>query len=475
LAIKVGSIAGIPIALDYSWFVIFLLIAWTVGFNMMPATYPGLGEAAYLFIGVLSSLLLFGSVLVHELAHSIVAKRNNLRINRITLFLFGGVSEIEEEPQEPMLELRMAAAGPLTSVALAGLSGLLWDASVLLSASPLIQAPLQYCALVNAIVAGFNLIPAFPMDGGRVLRSLLWKRTGDLLRSTRMASASGRVFAYGLVFVGILLVVSVDIVTGFWLIIIGWFISSGAQSALNQTRVQEDLRGLRAAEVMTRSVDSVQPEMTLEEFYQESFRLKHNGFPVMSGDQLVGCMTTDDLRKVKKESWRSTKVADAMTPKEKLVLVGTEDQATQAMRLMNKNRIGRVFVTNPEGRLAGIITRSDVLRAVQIREALPGTGARGIGLGKISFTVELDMNFVLEQPVEPGLDWRAEFAGGVQLVSEAVSRTAQGQEMKQFVFHASMVGEHPIRLVAVKQGPGASTEPRRVARTIAYTVTVSKA
>lgn len=475
MAIKLGRIAGVPIALDYSWFVIFLLVAWTVGFAMMPANYPGLGEATYLLIGVLSSLLLFGSVLVHELAHSIVARRNSLAISKITLFLFGGVSEIEDEPREPMVELRMAAAGPLTSLGLAGLSWVLWQASISASASPLLQAPLQYCALVNAVVAAFNLIPAFPMDGGRVLRSLIWRRTGDLLRSTKIASATGRGFAYALVFFGVLLVVTSDIVTGFWLIIIGWFISSGAQSALAQTIVQEDLRGLRASEVMTRGVESVPPGMTLEEFHQESYRLKHNGFPVMSAGQLVGCITGADLRKAKKESWGTTRVMDVMTPREKLVLLREDDLATEAIKLMARDRIGRVFVTDRDGQLSGIITRSDILRAVQLREGAPERGAVLPGKGKVAFVVELDMNFVLEKRVEKGTDLKAEFSGdGIQLLNVSVATTAQGEDVKRFTFHASKVGVFPIMLVATRAEPG-KPEPRRTGAAVTYTVTVSKA
>jgi Zn-dependent protease len=474
VAIQVGKIAGIPIALDYSWFVIFLLIAWTVGFNMMPATYPGLGFVAYLFIGILSSFLLFGSVLVHELAHSIVAKRNGLRIRRITLFLFGGVSEIEEEPSDPWLEMKMAAAGPLTSVALAGLSAIMWQSSVLFDVSPLIQAPLQYCSLVNAIVAAFNLIPAFPMDGGRVLRSLIWSRTGDIVSSTRTASTTGRAFAYAMIFIGIFLIFAVDVVTGFWLIIIGWFISTGAQSALAQTIVREDLRGLRANDIMTRRVDSVPPDMTLEELSQEFFRLKHNGFPVISGDELAGCVTTDDLRKARREAWRTTTVKEVMTPKDKLVTVGEEELAAKATGLMTEKRIGRVFVTNQEGKLSGIITRSDVMKVVQLKEGLSGIGAASRAPGKVYFTVEPEMNFVLEQPTEPGLDWKAEFSGdGIQLVKEAVSKTAQGHEMKQFVFHAGRIGEYSVRLV---EGPKESSErgKRKIVRTVTYVITVGK-
>lgn len=477
MAIRIGRIAGIPIALDYSWFIIFFLVAWTVGFNLMPQTYPGLSDFDYLFIGVLSSFLLFGSVLIHELAHSIVAKRSGLQIRQITLFLFGGVSEMEEEPRNPTLELKMSAAGPLTSLGLALISGLLWLSSRSLGASALVQAPLEYTALVNGIVAAFNLIPAFPMDGGRVFRSLLWRREGDLLRSTRTASNVGRLFAYILIFGGILLVFAVDFVTGFWLILIGWFISSGAQTAMGQTIIQEDLRGLRASDIMTRKIDSVSPDLTLEELSQEFLRLKHNGFPVLAGEELRGCVTMGDLRKVRKDSWATTRVGDVMVPRERLVTIKEDEVATRTTALMGGNRIGRLFVLNAQGKLTGIITRSDILKTVQLREGVSGAGGgRQAFESGISFTVERGMNFVLEQPVEAGLDWTAEFAAdGIQLVNTRVTQNPQGQETKQFTFQAINSGKYLIRVIEGPSGPveKGTKRARRPVRTVRYDIAVA--
>jgi Zn-dependent protease/CBS domain-containing protein len=474
MAIQIGKIAGIPIALDYSLFLIFLLIVWGVGFVSMPATYPGLGELDYLLIGILSAVLLFASILIHELAHSIVAKRNGLKVRRVTLYLLGGVSEMEEEPQNPSLELRMSASGPLTSVALTFFLAALWEFSVSVHASPLVQAPLEYAALVNGVVAAFNLIPAFPMDGGRILRSLLWGRSGDLLRSTKTASSIGRAFAYAMIFVGVFFIFAIDLLTGFWLILIGWFISSGAQSSLQQTRVQEDLRGLKVGDIMTRKVDSVPPDMTLNDLSQQILHLKHNGFPVISDDRLQGCVTADDLRRAKAD-WATARISQIMTPREKLVTLKEEEPAIKVLESMNTNRIGRVFVTDPDGRLIGIVTRSDILKTVELKENLlgsrPGWSPEG---GTISFTAERGMSFVLEQPTTVGLEWKAEFAqDGVQLVREATAMTAEGHEMRQFTFQAKRPGTHTIRLV---EGPPASMEEkaqRRVGRTVVYTIVVS--
>ena len=467
--------AGIPIYLDYSWFVIFFLLAWTIGFVSMPAVYPGLSQLEYLFIGTLSALLLFVSILVHELAHSVVAKRSGLKIGRITLYLLGGVSQLENEPNNPSLELRMAAAGPLTSLAISVLVGVSWLFSSWMNLTPLVQAPLLYVALVNALVAGFNLIPAFPMDGGRVLRSLLWRRNGDFVHSTVVASNTGRVFAYILVFFGLFTMIFVDFVSGVWFLLIGWFISSSAASSLRQTIIQEDLRGVKVADLMTRNVESVTPEMDLGGLSEEFMRTKHTGFPVVSSGELVGCVTLGDLRKVKKESWATTKTGEIMTPREKLVTALGGDSAMDIITPMNQMNIGRIFVTDG-GKMTGIVTRSDILKAVELKE-----GTLGISRGRRSFearvslTVETAMNFVLEQPMADGFTWGAEFSGdAVQLMGQETAKTPSGGQVQRFTFQAAKVGTYVIRLVETRGLSGnAGSAGGRTVRTVTYTVTVS--
>ncbi len=366
MSLIIGRISGIPIRLHYTWLIIFFLITWTVGFRLTPQQYPGLSQTSNLLIGLLSSLLLFGSILLHELSHSIVAKRSGLKIRQITLFIFGGVAEMEGEAKEPGLELRMAAAGPLTSIALAIMAGVIWQASILVQASALIQAPLQYATLVNGVVAVFNLIPAFPMDGGRIFRSLIWRRRGDLLSATKTAATVGRGFAYLLMFGGALMIFTVNFITGLWLVLIGWFIQSGARSSLEQTIMGEALRGSSVSDIMTREVDSVTPTTTVEELSQEFLRLKHNGFPVMSDGKLEGCVTFEDMRKVPRESWIATRIRDIMTPRGKLITIEPQKSATEGMLLMARSQIGRLLVLDQE-RLVGIISRSDIMKTVMIK------------------------------------------------------------------------------------------------------------
>jgi Zn-dependent protease/CBS domain-containing protein len=475
LAISIGKVAGIPISLDYSWFVIFFLLVWTIGFALMPASYPGLSQLNYLFIGTVSALLLFLSILVHELAHSVVAKRNGLKIRRITLYLLGGVSEMEEEPKNPSLELRMAAAGPLTSLGISFFLGMVWLLCASLNLSPLVQAPVFYVALVNLFVAGFNLIPAFPMDGGRVFRSLLWRRNGDIVRSTVTASKAGTVFAYILIFLGIFSIFYVDLISGVWLILVGWFISSSASASLRQIMVEEDLRGVKAADLMTRRVDSVTPEMTLDGLSEEFLRTKHTGFPVLSNGELVGCVTMDDLRRFSKERWATTRTSEAMTPKDNLIIAHQDDSATNILISMQQRNIGRVFVMDGE-KVSGVITRSDVLKAVELREGVMrmARGRRAFE-GHISLTAETGMNFILEQPTERDLTWKTEFPGdGVQLVNQETAKTSTGQDVQRFTFRAVKAGTNVIKLLEV-QGPQgtASGASSRALRTVVYTVVVS--
>ena len=447
MAIKIGSFYGIPLYLDYSAFIIFALIAYTVGFGLMPTSYPNLSTIEYISIGILSAILLFVSIIVHELAHSIVAKRNGLKIGKITLYLLGGVSEMEEEPPNAGLELRMSAAGPLTSIAIAVACFFGWVASVNSNAPALIQGPVYYSFLVNAIVAGFNLIPAFPMDGGRILRSLIWRRNNDMMKSTRTAATIGRGFAYLIMFAGIYFLFFINIFEGLWFLLIGWFISSAASSELNQMIIRRDLADLRATDVMSSNVDSVTPGTTLTELSSSFLQYKHNGFPVMeNGKEILGCVTMDDMRHIKRNLWETTFVRDIMTPKEKLVTVKQADPAEKVLALMAKNRIGRIFVLDENGNLSGIITRSDLMKTIQIQESTAiGRGGPDVAFGRPHrFSVEKGMLFEIDSP--PG-NWSASFSNSeFTLVSENIVQLSGGGQATQFTFEPLQKGSFSIIL-----------------------------
>ena len=472
MAIRIGKVVGIPVYLDYSWFVIFFLLVYTIGFSLMPATYPGLNEFEYLLIGVVTSLLFFVSLLLHELAHCIVAKRNGMTIRKITLFLLGGISTLEDEPKEAMVELNVAAAGPLTSLAIAAIFFVIWFVSAIVELSTAIQAPVFYLALVNLIMAIFNFIPAFPMDGGRILRALLWRRNGDIVRSTRTATKVGRAFATIIMVLGIFSMFFIDLLTGIWTLLIGWFISSSSAASLQQTMAEESLRGVRAADVMTQNVDAVPPDMTLASFSDECMRTKHTGFPVTSNGKIMGCVTMGDLRRFSKDLWATTSVGQAMTTSDKLAVVGRDDPAKDVLSKMQGRNVGRIFVVD-NGELEGIITRSDMVKALELREGTMSL-ARGAAAfdGRVSMIVEPGMNFVLEQPVDKGYVWRPEFSGNeIQLLGQELKRAPDGDEKQQFTFQAAKVGTHIVRLHEV-QGPQEALGKAKVKRlrTVTYTI-----
>lgn len=472
MPITIGKVYGIPILLDYSWFIIFFLIAFTVGFVSIPVAYPNLSLIEDLVIGVVSAILLFVSILVHELAHSILAKRNGLNIKQITLFLFGGVSEIEETSINPSLELRVAAVGPLTSVVIAVIAFLAWYASQVENLTPLITAPLQYTAFVNGIVAAFNLIPAFPMDGGRILRSVLWSRNNDIMRATRTASTVGRGFAYALMISGIGLVVFGFFVDGLWFVLIGWFISNASKSALAYTAVQEDLRKLRAFELMTRNVDSVSPETSLEELSQTAFQRKQSGFPVLSRGELVGYVSNDDLKRVKRELWTTTRAEEIMVRREKLVTMKGYEVAEKAFTMMNSNKTDKIFVVDDKNLLLGIITRSDIIRVVQMEESAKDTRGEkyAIGADGKTITVQQGMLFILEQPAQGETDWTASYdQSKFLLVGERLVGST-----KSFTFEALGKGSFSITLnFSSTQISERNNQPRLVQKAVKFNIIVS--
>jgi len=236
------KIMGIPVRINYTLWFAFILIAWSLASEYMPQEYPGLNSITYWIIGILSAIILFASVLIHEVLHSYVAKKNGLPIARITLFFFGGVSEITHEPRNAGLEVRMAAAGPLMSFVLSGFLGVLWFLGKNIQAPIAIIAVLQYGALINLFLGVFNLLPAFPLDGGRVLRGSIWKKTKSLLRATKIATRISEILSLIMAIIGFGLIMFDNIVDGIWLIFLSWFIRTGAEANLQRTLINDYLK-----------------------------------------------------------------------------------------------------------------------------------------------------------------------------------------------------------------------------------------
>ena len=350
---------------------VFLLIAWSLADGYLPIVYPGLGALTYWAIGAVSALLLFISVLLHELSHSYIAKKNGLPIARITLFFFGGVSEMSEEPKDAGLEVRMALAGPLTSFAIAGVLGALWYVSRLVSAPVPIIAILGYNAVINIALGAFNLVPAFPLDGGRVLRGSLWGRSKNLLKATRNATRVSEALSLIMIAAGLLLVVATaDIFNGLWIIFLGWFIRSGAETSLKQTEMTEALHGISVGDIMTRDLLTVSPDISVQKLVTDYFLIHpHGGYPVVRNDKLEGVVTMSSVRSIPAEKREMETVAQAMVPYERIVTISPNVSAAEALQKIAEKNIGRLLVTDGD-RILGMITRGDLMKTIRTRQDL---------------------------------------------------------------------------------------------------------
>jgi Zn-dependent protease len=372
---------GIPIRIHFTLWFVFILIAWSLAVGYMPHQYPGLSVVTYWAIGITSAVILFASILVHELSHSYIAKKNGLPIARITLFFFGGVSEMTEEPQDPDLEVRMAAAGPLMSFLIAGVLGALWYLGGSAHAPVAIIATLGYAALINGVLGAFNLLPAFPLDGGRVLRGSIWKHMNNFVGATRSAIRVSEVISLLMMFGGFVFIILGDFVDGLWVIVLGWFIRSGAQTSLKQTLVGDALLGVSVGNIMTRDVLTVPPEITLNQFVSDYLLVhRHGGYPVVKNGEVLGVVTLQCVRAVPKEKRDSVTVREAMVPFESTIMVKSSVTALDAMQKMARNKVGRVLVID-EDRLVGMATREDIVSTIQTRHDLelgPGLGPSGL-------------------------------------------------------------------------------------------------
>jgi Zn-dependent protease len=365
LSLQVTKIKGIPIRLHFTLIIVFFLITWTLAARLMPEIYPGLARTEYWIIGILGASILFISVLLHELAHSIVALKYGLKVRQIELFIFGGVSEIEEgeSSKDFRKEFKIAVVGPITSFVIAGILALVWWLLLLLSSSPQIgftastdsiksiaEAVLRYGALTNTLLGGFNLIPAFPLDGGRILRSALvkWKRDYDY--STKLAARIGIAISYGFIAFGFIIIFSGSFVSGMWIMFIGWFLNSGAQSYLSQHEISAKLAGVRLKDIMNTRFVSVRPDITINDLLNNYFNVyRKSEFPVVDekhGDNdLLGAVTAKQaINVVPEHNKDSIKVQEIMIPKSKLIVMGSNRSADEALRRIFRENKSRVFV-----------------------------------------------------------------------------------------------------------------------------------
>ncbi len=364
---RLGRIAGIEIGIHYSWLLALVLITWSLARGFFPQSYPGWDMATYWVTGILAALFLFLSVLVHELAHSLVAIARGLSVQGITLFIFGGVSNIKGEPERPSVEFVMAIVGPLASLVLAGIFWGLRQA-VGQQVSPL-AAILWYLALVNALLAGFNLIPGFPLDGGRVLRSIIWGATGSLSKATNIAATVGRVFGWALIAFGVFQLITGNFLGGIWIAFIGWFLSSAANASRREVRARERLSGVRVKDVMNPIPECISPQISVGDVVRDIFLQRgRRAVPVCQDDELIGIVTLTDIKELPQSKWEYTSVGEIMT-RSPLHTVDTDDGLNSALKLLAEYSINQVPVLS-EGRLVGLLSRADVIRYLQLSQEL---------------------------------------------------------------------------------------------------------
>lgn len=364
---KLFRIAGIDIGIHYTWIFIFIFISWTLAQGFFPQSYPGWDTITYWITGVIAALMLFISVLLHELAHSLVARRRGIPVNSITLFILGGVSNLEEEPEKPSIEFFMAIVGPGTSLVLALV---FWVLSLLpADATSPLTAVLGYLAIVNLILGVFNLLPGFPLDGGRVLRSIIWGSTGSLARATNIAARIGQFIGWALIFVGIFLIFWVSLFTGLWMVFIGWFLNHAADSNRKELAMRERLSYVHVNDLLSTVTVTIGPETTVAEMVRNIFGRRHGrAVPVCKDGQLIGIATITDVRKIPQKKWAETPVSQIMT-REPLYTVVPEDDLNMVMKLLALHDINQVLVKR-EGQCAGILDRADIIRHLQFSQEL---------------------------------------------------------------------------------------------------------
>jgi len=367
--LNVMRIAGIRVTVDPSWLIIFFLVVWSLATGYFPEARPPIEGRAAWALGVAAALLLFGSVLVHELSHALVARRAGVVVPRIRLFLFGGVSEMTSEPPDPRSEVRIAAAGPLISFALAGVFYAIVE-SGLPSLAPGGGPLLEYVAALNVVLGLFNLLPGFPLDGGRILRAWLWSRSGSLLKATRWAGRAGSTVGFGLMGLGLFELIRGGSLGGLWLMVIGVFLHQAASSAYEVLLLQDTLAGCRVRQIMTQPVVAVPDHASLEELARDYFfRHPRGSFPVVSGGNFAGMVSLEQMKDVPRDDWGRTPVRQVMTPGAQVRRLGPEDDCVMALQAMVRDEVGRLPVVE-EGHLVGILSRRDVMRLLKIRSDL---------------------------------------------------------------------------------------------------------
>jgi len=357
--ISIGKILGIPIYLDYSWFLILALVTWVLAQNYFPQEFKDWPDVLYWVIGLLTSIIFFISILLHELGHSIIAKQYKVKVKRITLFIFGGVAEIAKEPPKSSAEFWIAIAGPITSFLLAGIFYLLEQ---LFISNDYIKASMIYLAYINFLLAVFNLIPGFPLDGGRVFRAIVWGITKNLKKATTIAANVGRFFGFLFIMVGIFQIFQNNFIDGIWIAFIGWFLESAAVSQIQRQALDELLSEHIVSEAMSTDLGIVYPDSNIQEIIDNHFiGANRRCLMVKENDSFIGFITPNQINSVPKEERHIRTIKEVMVPESDIIKINAESQLLDALKLMDENGIAQIPVIE-EGNYTGILSRDSIIK-----------------------------------------------------------------------------------------------------------------
>jgi Zn-dependent protease/predicted transcriptional regulator len=362
-SIELGRIFGIRIGINWSWLVVFALISWTLAAGVFPETNPGLSDGAYIAMAIVAAVLFFASLLLHELGHAFEAQREGMEIEGITLWLFGGVAKFKGMFPSAGAEFRIAIAGPLVSLVLGVLFSLgAWT----ISTTDAVDAVAAWLGYINLALLVFNLLPALPLDGGRVLRSALWHFRGDFLTATRAAARIGRGFGFLLIAGGIFMFVFQGSFSGAWLAFIGWFLLQAATAEDRYALVSETLGGVRVRDLMIREPVTVPAAMSIARFMDEiAWSRRYTSYPVVDGGRVVGLLAFRCVAEVPRSEWEHRLVGECMIPRERVPVFDEDDAAVDALAQLNESELNRGIVVE-DGQLTGFVSITDLARALEV-------------------------------------------------------------------------------------------------------------
>jgi len=360
------SLFGIRVRVHVSWLIMAVFIAWSLASGSLPMLYAGLPAGAYWATAVLIVVGLGVSIVLHEFAHALVGRLMGAPVNRITLFLFGGVAELNEEPKRPLADLLMAAAGPAFSVVLGLALALAAGQARLAGTAPAVVMGLGYLATLNLVLAAFNLFPAFPLDGGRVLRALAWMATGDLGKATRLAARVGEALAVLLIALGIAALFTIDVTGGLWWVMVGLFLRGAARGTLTDQEARQTFAGHAIAELMAKSVETVPSDLTLARFVDDRLLAsRHPLYPVVEGGRWIGVVRAEDVLRIPRDDWAATTVRQICTAAASTPSAGLLDDASEVMGRMQALEVERMPVVH-RGVVVGIVTLRDLLGSLEL-------------------------------------------------------------------------------------------------------------